>query len=90
MQNLADSCTDRNILWYGIGPGATCLKLVEETLLMESQQLLPTMRKNSDAWASISNLLGAAYEGGISVSWSEYYKSFENNLRLLGIADLWL
>ncbi|KAI6092709.1 putative polyketide synthase [Hypoxylon rubiginosum] len=73
-----------NTLFVEIGPDPVCMGLARRSLeLPTSTRFLPTLKSNEDNWATISGVLKAAYETGVSVNWPEYHKTYKNSVKLL-------
>ncbi|KAI4860812.1 putative polyketide synthase [Hypoxylon rubiginosum] len=73
-----------NTLFVEIGPDPVCMGLARRTLeLPPSTRFLPTLKSNEDNWATISGVLKAAYETGVSVNWPEFHKTYKSSVKLL-------
>ncbi|KAI1781137.1 putative polyketide synthase [Hypoxylon cercidicola] len=73
-----------NTLFVEIGPDPICMGLARRTLeLPPSTRLLPTLKSNEDNWATISGVLKAAYETGVSVNWPEFHRTYKSSVKLL-------
>ncbi|KAI0970338.1 putative polyketide synthase [Xylaria arbuscula] len=73
-----------NSILVEIGPDPFCLGLARRTLtLPSSARLLPAIKSGEDNWSTLSVVLKAAYETGLSVNWTEFHKSYKSSVRLL-------
>ncbi|KAI1307858.1 putative polyketide synthase [Xylaria venustula] len=73
-----------NSILVEIGPDPFCLGLARRTLSLPSSAcLLPAIKSSDDNWSTLSVVLKAAYETGLSVNWTEIHKNYKSSVRLL-------
>ncbi|KAI2634211.1 putative polyketide synthase [Hypomontagnella submonticulosa] len=75
-----------NTMFIEIGPDPVCLGLARRTLeILPSTRLLPTLKSSEDNWNTISGILKAAYETGVSINWPEFHKTYKSSVKLLDL-----
>lgn len=62
-----------NNLWLEIGSHLACSGMIKGILGRESLAL-PSLRKNTDAWLTLTAGLEILYKQGIDIDWHEYHK----------------
>lgn len=78
------STIEDNMVWVEIGPHPVCMGFVKSTL-PSVNAALPSFRRGEDNWKTISQSLSVLHSAGVAVSWNEFHRPFESNLRLLDL-----
>ncbi|KAK8858989.1 polyketide synthase [Apiospora arundinis] len=78
------STIENNMVWIEIGPHPVCVGFAKSILPSVSVGM-PSLRRGEDNWKTISHTLSAVHSTGVSVSWNEFHRPFETNLRLLDL-----
>ena len=71
-------------VWLELGPHNLCCGFIRNSI-GEVSPVLPSLRKNEDNWATLSQTLCDLHCSGIQIDWKEYHRPFE---RALGLLDL--
>ena len=79
----ARGITDDKTVWIEMGAHPLCLGMVRSTLGVGPTKALPSLKRDEDAWATLSRSVATAYESGVEVSWTEYHRDFRHALKLL-------
>jgi naphtho-gamma-pyrone polyketide synthase len=66
-----------NTLWVEIGSHPVCSALVK-AIIGPDVIALPSLRRNEDAWKTISETLSKLYLAGVPLKWDEYHRDFKN------------
>ncbi|KAL8790015.1 MAG: hypothetical protein Q9195_006564 [Heterodermia aff. obscurata] len=74
---------DERSAWLEIGPHPICLGMVKASL--KASLLIPSLRKNEDAWRTLANGAKELYNLGTDLNWSEYHRDFSGGLHLLNL-----
>lgn len=71
-------------VWIEIGPHPVCVGFVKSA--MPSAQLaVPSIRRGDNNWKTLSESMAALHLAGIPVSWQEFHRPFETELRMLDL-----
>ncbi|KND91128.1 Conidial yellow pigment biosynthesis polyketide synthase [Tolypocladium ophioglossoides CBS 100239] len=81
---LSMSIVDKDTLWIEIGPHPVNVGFVKATLA-PSCTAVPSLRRGEDNWTTLAESLGTLHSSGLEVSWSEFHRPFERNVRLLDL-----
>ncbi|KAL4963030.1 type I polyketide synthase [Aspergillus stella-maris] len=73
---------DDMTVWVEIGSHPICSGILRTVLGSETVGLA-SLQKSEDPWTTLSSSLAALFNRGLPVSWNEYHRDFEQNLRLL-------
>nr|ALP31871.1 polyketide synthase 29 [Diaporthe helianthi] len=78
------SVVDSGTLWVEIGPHPVCVNFVKATLPAVGAAV-PSLRRDEDNWATMTQALALLHSAGASVDWQEFHRPFEAGLRLLDL-----
>lgn len=73
---------DEKTIWIEIGPHPVCCGFVTKSLPLVNIAT-PSLRKNEDNWATMAQSMSALHCAGVDIDWNEFYRPFENAVRLL-------
>ncbi|KAI9801586.1 MAG: Type I Iterative PKS [Sarcosagium campestre] len=69
--------------WIEIGPHPICLGMIKA--VSKPNLSVPSLRRNENAWETLSNSIKQLYVHGANVDWTEYHQNFNAGLELLNI-----
>ncbi|KAK0648453.1 beta-ketoacyl synthase domain-containing protein [Cercophora newfieldiana] len=72
---------DEKTLWIEIGPHPVCVSLVRG--YNADAQVMASLRRDEDSFATLSNTLATLHRVGITVNWNEYHRPYERCHTLL-------
>ena len=72
------------VLEIGVHPMCTGLILASHQSLT-GLKTMPSLSKNVDDWASISQFLATAYTAGYSIDWAQFHRHFSSSVRPLDL-----
>jgi naphtho-gamma-pyrone polyketide synthase len=70
------------LTWLEIGPHPVCSAMLCKTLGSQVKAY-PSLRRNEDNWKTLVSTLGAFYEKGVVINWSEYHHAFKKHLKVI-------
>ncbi|GJD04152.1 polyketide synthase [Colletotrichum higginsianum] len=82
----AETASINKTLWIEMGPEPVLLGLVRWTLpTLPPANLVAAFKASplEDNWATLSEVLKAAYQSGLDVNWPEFHRNFTKHVRLL-------
>ncbi|WQF90281.1 Putative Acyl transferase domain superfamily, phosphopantetheine binding ACP domain, thiolase [Colletotrichum destructivum] len=82
----AEAASINKTLWIEMGPEPVLLGLVRWTLpTLPPANLVAAFKASplEDNWATLSEVLKAAYQSGLDVNWPEFHRNFTKHVRLL-------
>lgn len=68
--------------WLEIGPHPICSSMIKSTLEY-MPRTFSSLKKNEDAWQTISSSVCGLYDAGVSIGFNEYHSSFADAHQLL-------
>ena len=71
-------------IWIELGPHPLCLGFVRNSI-EKAGLSRPSLRKNEDNWATVSQTLCELHCAGIEIDWREYHRPFEGALKILDL-----
>ncbi|KAI9875645.1 MAG: hypothetical protein M1830_008148 [Pleopsidium flavum] len=77
-----DDVVDDDTIWVEIGSHPVCLGIIKSTLGYKTVTA-PSIRKNEDAWKTLSESVANLCCQGVAIRWSEYHRDFDESHRLL-------
>lgn len=75
---------DEKTVWLELGPHPLCLAFVRNSIEKVGLSR-PSLHKNEDNWATLSETLCELHCAGIQIDWKEYHRPFERALKLLDL-----
>ncbi|KAK1751370.1 Non-reducing polyketide synthase aptA [Echria macrotheca] len=75
---------DDSNVWIEIGPHPVATSFVKSTLPSTSLTV-PSLRRGESNWVTLSQTLASLHLAGVNLSWNEYHRPFESDLRLLDL-----
>nr|APH07629.1 PKS1 [Agaricomycetes sp.] len=60
-------------VWIEIGPHTTILPMLRSNSATSKAMLLPSLRKSSDPWTTLSSSLASLYKSGVAVQWRKTF-----------------
>lgn len=79
----ADIVNDQTV-WVEVGPHPVCLNMVKATF-GAATIAIPTLRRNENAWHTLTNSLCGMHSAGLKIDWEEYHRDFSDSVRLLDL-----
>ncbi|KAJ5769696.1 Type I Polyketide synthases (Type I PKS) [Penicillium odoratum] len=78
------STIDDTTVWIEIGPHPVSISFVKSTL-SATGALVPSLRRDEDAWVTLTRSLGILHGVGVDIDYNEFHRPFEQALRLLDL-----
>ena len=75
---------DEKTVWIELGPHPLCIAFIRNSIEKVGLSR-PSLNKNEDNWATVSNTLCDLHCAGIQIDWKEYNRPFERALKLLDL-----
>ncbi|KAH6629936.1 putative polyketide synthase, partial [Chaetomium sp. MPI-SDFR-AT-0129] len=75
---------DDSMAWVEIGPHPVSLNFVKAALPSTSIAV-PSLRRGEDNWLTLARSLASLHLAGVEISWNEFHRPFEKQLRLLDL-----
>ncbi|RYP00907.1 hypothetical protein DL764_006369 [Monosporascus ibericus] len=75
---------DEKTVWLEVGPHPVCMNMVKAAF-GASTIALPTIRRNEQAYKTLSTTMCTLHSAGINLDWNEYHRDFDASVRLLDI-----
>jgi len=79
-----ESLVDKKTVWVEVGAHPVCSGMVKSTI-DSSVLTIPSLRRDEDAWTTITNAVCGLYLGGITPNWSAYHQDFESSFTILDL-----
>lgn len=84
VKNASDmSIVDKNTAWIEIGPHPVCLSFLKACLPYVPPVSGPSLRRGEDNFTTMAQSLRDLHIAGVQISWNEYHRPFESDLRML-------
>lgn len=64
-----------------IGPNPVCLGMLRSIQSIDSERMLPTLRRQQSCWDTITHALSCLYDARVDIRWSEYFKEQSGSLQ---------
>ncbi|KAF2787644.1 polyketide synthase [Melanomma pulvis-pyrius CBS 109.77] len=71
-----------NTIFVEIGHNSTVTSMLNATF-GNSCKAFPSLKKNQDAWTTLTDGLTTLYMAGFDIRWDEYHRDFARNLRVI-------
>nr|AAN59953.1 polyketide synthase 1 [Glarea lozoyensis] len=75
---------DEKTVWIEVGPHSVCSGMVKSTF-GATTITAPSLRRNEEAYKTISASLCALQNAGMNIDWNEYHRDFSDSVRLLSL-----
>ncbi|RYO94073.1 hypothetical protein DL762_000821 [Monosporascus cannonballus] len=75
---------DEKTVWLEVGPHPVCMNMVKAAF-GAATIAVPTLRRNEQAYKTLSATLCTLHSAGINLDWNEYHRDFDASVRLLDI-----
>ena len=75
---------DEKIIWVELGPRPLCTNFVRNSM-EEAGRALPSLRRDENSWATLSDALCQLHSAGVEIDWKEYNRPYEKALKLLDL-----
>lgn len=75
---------DDKTAWIEMGPHPVCMGFVK-TNIPSANITVPSLRRGQNNWTTMADSMCALHAAGIELSWNEFHRPFEGNLRLLDL-----
>ena len=79
---INDGVINDQTVWIEIGPHPVCLSMIRK-MLGTKIFAVPSLRRNEDAWKTISEGLASLYNHGLDFNWQEFQRDFNASQRML-------
>lgn len=79
---INDNVINDQTIWIEIGPHPVCLAMIKK-MLNPKIVAVPTLRRNENAWKTLSESLTTLYRAGLDVNWNEFHRDFNPSQQLL-------
>ncbi|RYP91764.1 hypothetical protein DL770_002108 [Monosporascus sp. CRB-9-2] len=75
---------DEKTVWLEVGPHPVCVNMVKAAF-GATTIAVPTLRRNEQAYKTLSATMCTLHSAGINLDWNEYHRDFDASVRLLDI-----
>lgn len=75
---------DTKVAWIEIGSHPVCSGMIK-SVLSTSALVVPSLRREQDAWKTAANSLCALYSAGVPLKWSAYHDEYTSLLELVDL-----
>ena len=75
---------DQNMVWLEVGPSPVCSAFLKSNLGSETLTV-PSLRKNEDAWRTVSSGLSTLHRKGLRIDWNEVHRDYESMHTVLSL-----
>ncbi|RYP30428.1 hypothetical protein DL767_006239 [Monosporascus sp. MG133] len=75
---------DEKTVWLEVGPHPVCMNMVKAAF-GATTIAAPTLRRNEQAYKTLSATMCTLHSAGINLDWNEYHRDFDASVRLLDI-----
>ncbi|RYP55311.1 hypothetical protein DL768_000066 [Monosporascus sp. mg162] len=75
---------DEKTVWLEVGPHPVCMNMVKAAF-GATTIAVPTLRRNEQAYKTLSATMCTLHSAGINLDWNEYHRDFDASVRLLDI-----
>ena len=79
-----DRAIDEKTVWVEIGPQPLCIAFVQKSIEKVAFSR-PSLRKDEDNWATLSETICKLHCAGIEIDWKEYHRPYKRALKLLDL-----
>ena len=79
-----EGLVDQNTIWIEIGPAPICSAFIKSSLGSETATVA-SLRKNEDAWKTLSNGLSTLHRKGFHIDWDEVHSEYDASHEVLAL-----
>lgn len=80
----SEGVIDEKVIWVEIGPHPICSHMIR-LILAGSTLVVPSLRRDQDAWRTVADSMCVLYSAGVPLDWSAYHHDFSSSLQLLNL-----
>ncbi|PQE14273.1 polyketide synthase protein [Rutstroemia sp. NJR-2017a BVV2] len=81
---LMGAIIDEKTLFVEMGPHPVCSNMIK-AIIGSSATTVPSLNRNTDAWATTGASLATLFNAGLDLNWDEYHINFKNSVEVLDL-----